>query len=66
MDIIDKAMIFIGILVTMVLLIGVLFGIAIIVAAPFLIGKLVGVIFILIMAVCITGLWMLILIKKGK
>lgn len=61
MDIIDKAMIFIGILATMVLLIGVLFGIAIIIAAPFLMGKLVGVMFILIMTVCITGLWMLIL-----
>ena len=60
MDAITIGLIIIGILATMIMLIGILFGVAIIIAAPIL-GKLVGIFFVVAMIVMIIGLWMLIL-----
>jgi hypothetical protein len=60
MDIIDIGLIIIGILATIVMLIGALFGIALIIAAPPW-GKLVGIFFTLTVTIMIVGLWMLIL-----
>lgn len=60
MDVVDIGLIIIGILATIVLLLGALFGIAIIIAAPVL-GKLVGIFFAVAMVIAIVGLWMLIL-----
>ena len=60
MDATDIGLIILGILGTMIMLIGALFGIAIIIAAPGL-GKLLGIVFTLGMVATIIGLWMLIL-----
>ena len=60
MDAVDIGLIIIGILATVILLLGALFGIAIIIAAPGL-GKLVGIFFTVAMVAAIVGLWMLIL-----
>ena len=60
MDMIDIGLIIIGILVTMIALIGILFGIAMIIATPVL-GKLIGIYFAVAMIIIIIGLWMLIL-----
>lgn len=60
MDAVDIGLIIIGILATVILLLGALFGIAIIIAAPGL-GKLVGVFFAATMIFAILGFWMLIL-----
>lgn len=60
MDIVDIGLIIIGILATIVMIIGGLFGIAVIIAAP-LWGKLVGIFFTVATIIMIVGLWMLIL-----
>jgi hypothetical protein len=53
-------LIIIGILATIIALIGALFGIAMIIAAPFW-GKVVGIFFVVTMIIIIVVLWMLIL-----
>lgn len=58
--IIHIGLIIIGILATMIALIGLLFGITMIVVAPVL-GKLVGIFFIVAMVIIIIGLWIIIL-----
>ena len=60
MDATDIGLIIIGILATIIMLIGALLGIAIIIAAPIL-GKLIGIFFTVAMVIIIIGLWMLIL-----
>lgn len=60
MDATDIGLIIIGILATIIMLIGALFGIAIIIAAPAL-EKLVGIFFTAAMVIIIIGLWVLIL-----
>lgn len=60
MDAVDIGLIIIGILATIIFLLGALFGIALIIAAPGL-GKLVGIFFVVAMVIAIIGLWMLIL-----
>lgn len=60
MDATDIGLIIIGILATIIMLFGALFGIAIIIAAPAL-GKLVGIFFTVAMVIIIIGLWVLIL-----
>lgn len=60
MDATDVGLIIIGILATIIALIGVLFSIAMIIAAPAF-GKLIGIFFTLAMITIIIGLWMIIL-----
>jgi hypothetical protein len=60
MDAIDIGLIIIGILATIIMLIGAFFGIAMIIAAPIL-GKLIGMVITMAMVIIIVGLWMLIL-----
>lgn len=60
MDVTDIGLIIIGILATMLALIGALFGIAMIIAAPVL-EKLVGIFFVVSMITIVIGLWIIIL-----